>query len=30
MLWYGFALPVPPVLAAIRVILVLLAWANLA
>jgi hypothetical protein len=30
LLWYGFALPIPPVLAAIRVILVLLAWANLA
>ena len=28
--WYGFALPIPPVLAAARVVLVALAWSSLA
>jgi hypothetical protein len=28
--WYGFALPIPPILAAARVILVVLAWSRLA
>lgn len=28
-LWYGFALPIPPVLAAVRIILVVLAWPSL-
>ena len=27
--WYGFALPIPPVFALIRVVLVLLAWRQL-
>ncbi len=27
--WYGFALPIPPVLAAIRVVFVLLSWTQL-
>jgi hypothetical protein len=28
-LWYGFALPIPPVLAAVRIVLVVLAWSSL-
>ena len=28
--WYGFALPIPPVLALVRVVLVVLAWPRLA
>ena len=27
--WYGFALPIPPVFAVIRVVLVLVAWSRL-
>ena len=27
--WYGFAIPIPPVLAAVRVVLVVLAWSRL-
>jgi hypothetical protein len=27
--WYGFALPIPPVLALVRVVLVVLAWPRL-
>jgi hypothetical protein len=27
--WYGFAIPIPPVLAAIRLVLVVLAWSRL-
>lgn len=29
MFWYGFALPIPPLLAVIRVVLVLFAWRQL-
>ncbi len=28
-LWYGFGVPIPPVLAAVRIILVVLAWPSL-
>ena len=28
--WYGFALPIPPILAVVRVVLVVLAWPRLA
>lgn len=28
--WYGFALPIPPVLALVRIVLVVMAWPRLA
>jgi hypothetical protein len=28
-LWYGFALPIPPILAVLRVVLVVMAWPRL-
>ena len=27
--WYGFALPIPPILALVRVVLVVMAWPRL-